>query len=623
MIFYGVLFTILVASGVNIQYYINSYVPDGCARIHNEFIEKQATKFTYADVKDCYKSFPFDKEVASKTIDTLTGLLGGFYSFLDKAKESPQPGFDFKAMDLIAELELFRNKSYTTLYDFTIDVGHLFNDLKDAHTNFKSNCFTTFAFYTNMTFYSVVDNGEQKIKVFNDTIDRSNIDCEVTHIDGQKAFQVISEYAKNSVYASRDLGVRFNIALDFTSTITSFAIRYEIPKKPDITYTLKCNNSNEFEVKRNWVAFSSHIFLNKFIDSKSYFDNICNPIKGNRQFISSNFKFQEITNIFNSANSLLAEQDQSVTRIAIVDDFIGFFKLEDFGVIKILTEYPAVLSDDTLDKVILGFKRLANTGVKKVVLDLSDNLGGYLFLILFFNLLLFPNTYPSFDFDTRISEQMRLAITEQFKLATRNNIFNMKVYVNATTHANFTSANDFFGNNVYTRGGVIGNYSNKYTVMDDILNEISQFILNLTTPVSWKPENYIILTNGLCGSACAFIAEHAVEFNNVTTVAVGGIAYNTSLSYSSFPGGSTVNSTQIFESLGKLGLLSNNLMPKPFPLTGMSITFPINEMYSKINPDEILEFAFRPAKFRLFYDEKNIRNISMLWSQAAALIGSK
>ncbi|KAF0526847.1 peptidase s41 family protein [Gigaspora margarita] len=619
MIFYGVLFTVLVASGVNIQYYINSHVPDGCERIHNEFIAKQTTNFTYADVTDCYKSFPLDKDVASKTIDTLTGLMGGFYTFLDKAKESPQPGFDFKAMDLIAELELFRNKSYTTLYDFTIDVEHLFNDLKDAHTNFGLNCFTTFTFYTNMTFYSVVNDGEQKIKVFKDTIDRSNIDCEVTHIDGQKAFQVISEYAKNSVYASRDLGVRFNIAL-----LTSFALRYEIPKKPDITYTLKCNNANEFDVKRSWVAFcSSRTFLNKFNDSKSYFDNVCNPIKGNRQLISSNSKFQEITNIINSANNLLIEQDLSITIIAVVDNFVGFYKMDDFGVVKILTEEPTVLSNAILDSVIAGFKRLANTGVKKVVLDLSDNIGGYLYISIFFNLLLFPNTYTYFDFDTRISEQMRLAITEQFKRATKNNIFDMKSYVNAKTYANFTSANDIFGNNVYTRGGVIGNYSNKYTLMNDSINEMSQYIQNLTTPVSWKPENYIILTNGLCGSSCAIIAEHAVEFNNVTTVAVGGIASNISLSYSSFPGGTVINSTQMFDSLGKLGLLSNNLMPKPFPLTGMSITFPIKEVYSKINPDEILEFAFKPANFRLFYDEKNIRNITKLWSQAAALIGSK
>ncbi|CAG8733444.1 17855_t:CDS:2 [Gigaspora margarita] len=624
MNFYIVFFAFLFVSTVNVQSYVISRqasVSDGCARIYNEFITAKKIRFNYADAKDCYESFPFDKDVASKTIDTLTGLIGGFYSFLDKAKEPPQPGFDFRSMDLIAELDLFRNKSYTTLYDFTIDVQHLFSDLKDAHTNFGSECFMSFLFYANITFYSVVDNGVQKIKVFNDTIDQSNNNCEVTHIDGQQAFNVISDYAKNSVSASRDPSVRFNIALD--RAYLSFAIRTELPTKPDITYTLKCNNTNEFDVKRNWIAVSSSRILNKFNDSKSYFDNICNPIKGSKQSTSSNFELRKIAKTFNVVNGILAERDQSVTIIRTVDEFVGFYKVQDFGVVKIVTELPAGLSDAMLANVTQGFKDLANTGVKKIVLDLSDNLGGALLVILFFNLLLFPNTYPTFDFDIRVTEQMKLAITEQFKLATLNNIFDMSDYVNSKTHANFTSAADFIGNNVYTRGGVMGNYSNKHVVSDASLNVIIQFIQNLTTPLPWKPEDYIILTNGLCGSACAFIAEHAVEYNNVSTVAVGGIASNPLLSYASFPGGAVVNSTQIFNSLEKLGLLNSTLIPKPFPLTGTSVNFPMNEVYSKINPDEILEFSYRPAKFRLFYDEQNVRNISILWSQAAALIGSK
>ncbi|KAF0523923.1 peptidase s41 family protein [Gigaspora margarita] len=406
MNFYIVFFAFLFVSTVNVQSYVISRqtsVSDGCARIYNEFITTKKTNFSYADAKDCYESFPFDKDVASKTIDTLTGLIGGFYSFLDKAKEPPQPGFDFRSMDLMAELDLFRNKSYTTLYDFTIDIQHLINDLKDAHMDFE-------------------------IKVFADDIDRSNNDCEVTHIDGQQAFNVISDYAKNSVSMSRDPSVRFNIALDLTSEPVSFAIRTELPTKPDITYTLKCNNTNEFNVKRNLTAFTSSTILNKFNDSKSYFDNICNPTKGSKQPASSSFRLRKIAKTFNAVNGILAKRDQNVTIIRTVNKFVNFYKVQDFGVVQIFTE---VLSVDMLANVTQGFKDLANTGVKKIVLDLSDNLGGALIVILFFNLLLFPNTYPTFDFDIRISEQMKLAITEQFKLATLNNIFDMSVYVNS------------------------------------------------------------------------------------------------------------------------------------------------------------------------------------------------
>ncbi|CAG8787197.1 25363_t:CDS:2, partial [Gigaspora margarita] len=618
MNFCVIFFAYLFALTVNVQSYI---IPrevldsDGCARIHNEFITKKKTNFSYADVKDCYQRFPFDKDIASKTIDTLIGLVSGFYVFLDKAKEPPKPGFDFRPVDLKSELENFRDKSYSTLYDFTTDVKHLFYDLKDQHTMFGSYCFTTFVFHTNMTFYSVINNGEQKIKVFDDTIDQCNIDCEVTHIDGQQALKVITEFAKNSVYASRDLGVRFNIALDRAYKFPSFAVRTELP---DITYTLKCDNKNSFDVKRNWNAFVQNVKdLNKFKDSKSYFDNICNPSEGGRPVSS----FLEITIIPDSLNEIF-EQDQSITKIKIIDSFISFFKVQDFGIVKFYNEYPADRNGTTnmLPDVIQGFKELANAGVKKVVLDFSDNIGGYIFTTYFISLLLFPNTFPSFDIDIRISKQMRLAITEQYKLLTSNNIYDIQSYVDAKTYANFTSAEDFIGNNVYERGGIKDNYSNKYVDGTNI-NPMRKIIqTNLTTPLPWKPEDFIILTNGLCGSSCALITEHAAEFSNISTVAIGGLACNKLLSYSSFIGGTVVNATQTFDSLGELGLINNTLMHKPFPLTGMTSNYAMKEVYSKINPDEILDFTFKPADFRLFYDEKNVRNFSILWSQAAALI---
>ncbi|CAG8628254.1 12966_t:CDS:2 [Gigaspora margarita] len=627
MDFYVIFFAFLFALAVNVQSYIiprEALDSDGCARIHNEFITKKKTNFSYADVKDCYLTFPFDKGIASKTIDTLTGLVSGFYVFFDKAKEPPNPGFDFRPVDLKSELENFKDKSYPTLYDFTTDVRHLFYDLKDPHTMFGSYCFTTFVFHTNMTFYSVVNNGEQKIKVFDDTIDQCNIDCEVTHIDGQPALNVITEFANDLVYASRDLGVRFNIALDRAYKFPSFAVRTELPEKSDITYTLKCDNKNPFDVKRNWNAFVQNVTdLNKFKDSKSYFDNICNPSEGiilGRPSTS----FQEVTIRPDSINEIL-KQDQSIGIIKIIDDFISFYKVQDFGIVKFYTEQPVDRNGTTklLPDVIQGFKELANTGVKKVVLDLSDNTGGYIFTTYFISLLLFPNTFPSFDFDIRISKQMRLVITEQYKLLTSNNIYDIQGYVDAKTYANFTSAEDFIGNNVYERGGIKDNYSNKY--VDGVgINSMRKIIqTNLTTPLPWNPEDFIILTNGLCGSSCSLITEHAAEFSNISTVAIGGLACNKLLSYSSFTGGTVVNATQTFNSLGELGLLNNTSMPKPFPLTGMTSNYAIKEVYSKLNPDDILDFTFKPADFRLFYDEKNVRNFSILWSQAAALIGSK
>ncbi|CAG8840658.1 17745_t:CDS:2, partial [Racocetra persica] len=62
---------------------------DGCANIHNDYNTKKARIFNYTDVSNCYKSIPFDRDIANQTIETINGIFNGFYSFLDIAKDTP------------------------------------------------------------------------------------------------------------------------------------------------------------------------------------------------------------------------------------------------------------------------------------------------------------------------------------------------------------------------------------------------------------------------------------------------------------------------------------------------------------------------------------------------------
>ncbi|CAG8637301.1 25491_t:CDS:2 [Dentiscutata erythropus] len=628
MKFYIAFFAFVFSSIVIVQSYAilrEDPVSDGCIRIHNKFVSKKSNKFSYEDVKDCYERIPFDDLIASKTIETLTRLLDGFYPFLDKAKEPPQSGFSFKSKDILAELKLLQKKSFQNLYDFIINVKYFFYDMKEPHTLFITDCFSTFAFITNITLYSIV-----KDDVFDDTIDPSNIDCEVTHINGHQAFEVIYKFAQDSVYLSRDIGVRFNTALDHKHSGYSFSVRAELPETPNIVYTLKCyKHTRSFNVTRNWVAFSTPSLLKRFNNSRTYFTNICNATEENKP-TSYSSGLQDIKISSNSIHRIMTIQPEGLTIIKIIEDFMEFYKIKDFGVVRILTmQYPEMYDENDnfnsafFTNIIQGFKDLTNTGVKKVVLDLTDNLGGYDLISAFISLLLFSNTYPSFEFDFRITEPMKLAITEQFKLAIPENVFDMADYADAKTYINFTSANDLFGNNSFTRGNITEHYSKKFVISNAYVEFLKEFIQNFTTPLPWKPEDYIILTNGLCGSACAMIVEHAVELNNVSTISIGGIASIPLLSCTSFPGGFVTDSDEILDSLNILGIQNNTLMPKNFPLTGIRLTLLYTETYSNRKPVKLLEYEFRPADFRLFYDEKNIKNISILWSQAAAFIGKK
>ncbi|RIB06991.1 hypothetical protein C2G38_2046365 [Gigaspora rosea] len=577
---------------------------DGCARIHDEYVTTGTNVFDYEDVKDCYESFPFDNEIAFQTIETLNTLFDGFYPFLYKAKEPPPRGLDYRPMDLLVQLRLLLRKHYDTLFQFMDSVRKLIFELRDAHTSFVTNCFSSFIFYTNLTLYSIVtDDGVQRIKIFNDTIDPTNINCEVTHIDGHRAIKMISEFPN---FISKDPGVRFNVAIDINYPGITFYNRVDLPKTPSITYTLKCNNHVKC-VKRNWKAIGIQEILDNFNNSETYFNNICKNSTLNYKLLSD-----KITKIKEAHKNVYYDikSSKDITLLYEIVDFISFFKKQDFGVVKIKSE-SVPLNNTLAIEIIKGFQALVDTGVKKVVLDLSDNIGGFVVISNFINLLLFPNTKTFYNMDIRITKQLNLVLQD---------LVNISEMVTTKNFKKFQYVGNLIGNNVLIRGGVKELYSNRFILADpyDYKDLISQ---HLITPLPWKSDDLIVLTNSLCGSSCALIAEGASEVNNVSTVAVGGFV-DTPLSYASCQGGIAIDSTVIFNIISKLNLQNNTLMPKPFILAA-KLNIPSSEFYSMKYSDKLLEYLYRPADFRLFYNDQSFRDRSILWSQAADLIGKK
>ncbi|CAG8594006.1 9415_t:CDS:2, partial [Funneliformis mosseae] len=132
-----------------------------------------------------------------------------------QATQEAQPGFTFLTMDVLSELDKLLAYTYTTDVHFIIDVMNLLNQLKDPHTKFIPNCyFEQFLFEQGLSLYSVVKSDDkQVIKIFNVLIISSLIDYEVTHIDSQLALSFITSFANSQIGESKDLNVRFNLAL--------------------------------------------------------------------------------------------------------------------------------------------------------------------------------------------------------------------------------------------------------------------------------------------------------------------------------------------------------------------------------------------------------------------------
>ncbi|CAG8457999.1 363_t:CDS:2 [Acaulospora morrowiae] len=592
---------------------------DACANLKQAYlnVHNSTEEFDvkYTDVKNCYETFPYNYTRASEIIHIFRGLYENFYVFLDQAKEQPNPGFDFRSVDLLKEFDLLFKKDYHTDFEFMSAVLDLLNELKDAHVSFNPLCYNTFVFRQGIYLSSIIKpDGTQAIQVLNNTLNLTINSCEVTHINGRSAFDVIFEYAKTKIASSRDLGVRFNNALASLSATRfkpgEFFYRFTLPETEIISYDIVCPEK-KLHLDNPWkISIINNSFFEQFDDANSYFNNFCaNP--GKKVSTGNSINRHEEFDDHPTVKSLLN-----------VGSIASFFQVDDIGVVTVSS-----FSDDNhttsrtfpeiYNGLIDGFNLLAQANVKKLVLDFTNNPGGTIEFSTFLNtLLLYKKDINTFPGDYRVSEIAKLAIDK----STSENIvtdFDARIKSNIAGYF-FNTSEEFLGNNNYERGGSKVRFTNKF------FNGISNYTLasiNNITKLPWEPYDMVILTNGNCGSSCALTTVFLSEIGQVSTVSVGGF-YGKPLSFASFVGGQVIPSDTLVTELISLGLNSTTdpslYNVKLLQLYGAQ--FPLKEVYSLVKPDEVLEFQFRPAQHRLYYDEENSKNITKLWHQAVSFI---
>ncbi|CAG8815820.1 6950_t:CDS:2, partial [Gigaspora rosea] len=201
-----------------------------------------------------------------------------------------------------------------------------------------------------------------------------------------------------------------------------------------------------------------------------------------------------------------------------------FYLVGDIGVAQFTS---MIFDNNQLREIQNGFQLLHEKNAKKLVLDLSNNAGGYVTTPPIISAFLLPSNSSSFF----PNDQKITNITEQ--MIGPGKLFDPNELLSFPSRENFSSTEDFIGNNYIQRGGTTSRYSSKFNFKldSDILK-----IMNGTKEYPWTKDNTIILTNGYCGSACALLSLYLSEIGQFSTVSVGGF-YNTSLSFSSFPGG--------------------------------------------------------------------------------------
>ncbi len=75
----------------------------------------------------------------------------------------------------------------------------------------------------------------------------------------------------------------------------------------------------------------------------------------------------------------------------------------------------------------------------------------------------------------------------------------------------------------------------------------------------------------------------------------------------------------LIRTLNEIGLWQNETLPKDL----MNLIPPLFNIAYSFNSYDVLEYTYKPAKHRLYYDKQNVKDPGSLWLKAVELLSEK
>ncbi|KAF8931508.1 hypothetical protein BGZ58_007586 [Dissophora ornata] len=598
----------------------NNITIDYCA-MAAEISRREHGVIPYKFAKGCYEMFPFDTRTRDDTVRNVRANLESFYVFYDIARK----------------------------------LGELIAQLQDPHTAYKSMCYQQFMFIQPMSTYGVFEEGRQQVKVgmvlnkLDPRLSSALVDCEVTHIDGRPAFDVIRDFARTKPY-SKDQGVRINKSFSYLGhdktgspydrySLGTFAQRTAIPSNATIEYRINCRSKIDLETHLDHHTFSSSTSppppvettlelswsaldatMVPYNDVVSYREQFC--MHDSTQTVKKFVLDSAATDDFSTVKGRNPHKDHKKSTELYRGAYASFHLLSDgvTGVFRLGTESPnKLLKGDYpsfYDNIDNGFAELEGAGATKLIVDLQNNSGGIICWGRYVLQTLFPATVDSpYIYSLRASPLAQALAKATFDYdpevpSPYEGLVDPRTGDEVTSDAWITPGSKLAGRE--------GLFSRKVT---DRFCRAVKDIKGDADNAMFEPEDIVLLTNGFCGSTCAVLALQLHERYGVRTVAVGG-EHGQSMMFSSFPGGAVqANNTLWVKRMNKvLSVLPESMLteelkasvPRQLPANGQ-LAFAFRQVMSASHPDQVSEYMRIPSEFRMDYTVARFRMPSVLW----------
>jgi hypothetical protein len=461
-------------------------------------------------------------------------------------------------------------------------------------------------------------------------------DCTVNTINGQDALTYVKNYARDVTGHSHDPNARLNYLLAtqsfdeerriFVDNEGDFSLRVTVPEAPYVDYQLQCPHLTEpVDLREEWIVLpQTHI---AFEDVDSFVTNIClQPAETTPPAAENSVKllYKPVPQIIKRAEP--EPEPETVTpghqypgaEQLLAGNATVFYHLKDRPDTGVVVCHTFLVEDEERDVVIQGLKVLNDRKVTNIIVDLQSNTGGYAGFAAFLADIFFPSSRPltaDLPSDIRVSKAVQ-QISAQGYNSSHSGFFDAYMYVdmkNGTGTGRYQN-NDLFEHPItITRNG----RTNLWTEKTNIYAEtVPTSYSAAVSSFSWsdKVNNIRIVTDGLCGSACAMSAYFFTRRHNVASYSIGG-THGEDLSMFSFAGASVAKLSDV-QSWFKDSNVVSPMADLPYRSL---VAFSWLEMYGegRTMPLEYDAELYRPT-YRLDYTPANARSREALWNEVAA-----
>lgn len=578
-------------------------------------VKKGERLLTYEEALRQLNSIPFSESWRTSTLDVLTTALEN-YAFLDKAKNIGPPYF--VQVDLLRDLIALKNRSFTSDFEFQEAVTSIIGRLSDSHTRyFKPLCYSAtwvlpFAFHVDLHGFSqrvmlvpstVTERYLKKFPAMRPALNKI-MGKFIMSIDGLETMTALSEFAYTDEVISNDIGAAFNHAM------RTFGHREVLLKRTPPAAELKVMLYDESSFTFPWMLVAEKEFgdIKACLATHPAAMEQASKLKRKSMPRSSLYETAGVSEHLNSVNPIpLTNLVDTVVlpggRSSTISCWTSRTGGEDSShtsgagitlVMAIKSFSPELPGGTDLERVKLFIDdamTCLETPHELMVIDVMQNGGGvvclgYRLVELLVNMKQVDGPY--FPMDIKHS-----ALMDRYIAAG-----GVQPFVNPEIDEGIrlvdgrpisTGADWYLPPQHHVRGGVLGNYSKKFTI-------------DCVRANSYRPDarpfkrhmkhELLVLTDGTCGSTCSLFVNLLHERDLASFAGVGGI-FTRPIDISSFDGG-TVGQLEEMRQIAEVAGLS-------FPAFETSVKWQFTrfEAYSHREPDLPMQFVAHNAENRI------------------------